>query len=153
MSYSDITYITGKGVISELSLANLADKVNKPGVITDPLTIANIEGAIARADGLIDSYLRAVYSGDLPLASPPETVSNASAEIAVYLLWESTNVSHDDNPRAEAYDRAMEWLRNLAKGVVVLDLPTGETNPTAGCASNGRYSDRQFSPDTLRGKF
>ena len=151
--YSDITYITSQGVISEQSLANLADKVNKPGDIADALTIANIEGAIARADSLIDSYLRAVYSGDLPLTSPPETVRNVSAEIAVYYLWESTNVSHDDNPRADAYDRSLSWLRDLAKGLVVLDLPGGETNPVSGCASNGRYEDRTFSPATLKGWF
>ena len=151
--YSDITYITSQGVAGEQSLANLADKVNKPGDITDAATIANIEGAIARADGVIDSYLRAVYSGDLPLASPPETVRNVSAEIAVYYLWESTNVSHDDNPRASAYDDALRWLRDIAAGKAVLDLPGGETNPAAGCESNGRYADRQFSPVTLRGRF
>lgn len=148
--YSDIAYITGKGVVSEQSLANLADKVNKPGDIDDALTIANIEGAVARADGLIDSYLRAVYSGDLPLASPPETVRDASAEIAVYLLWQSTSVSHEDNPLAEAYDRWMRWLRDLAKGVAVLDLPSGETNPSSGCGFNKTYEDRRFKPETLR---
>jgi hypothetical protein len=50
----------------------------------------------------------------------------------------------------------MRWLENLAKGIVVLDLDdtgSGDTNASAGAYNPRKYSDRKFSPDTLRGRF
>ncbi|MDQ3024850.1 MAG: DUF1320 domain-containing protein [bacterium] len=94
------------------TLAGLGDKVNRPGDLEDSATIANINGAIQRADELIDSYIRGVYNGVLPLASVPGVIRGASAEIAGYLLWQSTNVP-DDKAR---------WRRNTTRG-------------SAGCAS------------------
>ncbi len=115
--------------------------------------IANIEGAIARADDLIDSYLRGIYDGVLPLASPPQSVIAASAEIAVFLLWQSTSCPEDENPLLGAYKRHMQWLRDVSSGKAVLDLTGGQTNPNASASYKGDYADRQFSPATLRGWF
>jgi len=143
------------GVTDSQTLANLADKVNAPGVITDAACIANIEGAIARADSLIDSYLRGIYSGDLPLTSPPEEIQTASAEIAVFLLWLSTSRPDEDNPWLGAYKRQMQFLRDVASGRAVLDLEGGDTNPVMSCGYNEdcTYDKRQFSPGTMRGRF
>jgi phage gp36-like protein len=152
MAYSDIAYITTQGVTSSTSLANLADKVNKPGVIAAAATIANIVGAIARADDIIDSYIRGVYDGVLPLVTPPETVRTASAEIAVYLLWQSVGVDEDVNPWTDRFKYWVDFFTKVAKGVIVLDLPSGKTNPASSCNYNREYADREFSPDTMKGR-
>jgi phage gp36-like protein len=151
--YSDIDFITTQGVLSEESLAGLADKVNTPGDIAAPATIANIEGAITRADEWIDSYLRAVYDGTLPLASPPGVIRTASAEVACYLLWQSTSCPHDENPLRGRYEHWERWLKDLARGTVVLGLDSGDTNTSFATGYSRTYADRRFSPDTLKGVF
>lgn len=152
--YSDIEFITTQGVASVKTLADLADKVNKPGNIADPLTIGNIEGAIKRADDQIDSFLRAVFSGTLPLADPPVVLRSASAEIAVYLLWQSTSCPEEENPLGARNKYWLRWLEDLAKGIVVLDLGAGgETNTSFNAHNPRQYSDRKFSPETLGGRF
>ena len=147
--YSDSTYITSNGVIGEPTLAGLADKVNSPGSIAAQATIDNINGAIQRADALIDSYIRSVYNGVLPLATVPETIKSASAEIAGYLLWQSTNVPHEENPLADKYDAWLKWLTQLAKGIVVLDLGDYETDRPTLTRTGRTYADRQFTPEKL----
>ena len=153
MAYSNIAYILSLGVTSEEVLAGLADKVNDPADINAPAAISNVEGCISRADALIDSALRTIHSGPFPLASPPMEVQTCSAEMALYLLWASTEIPHDENPRAEMWDFYNKWLSDIARGLKTLDLGGAPTNTPTVTRTRKTYADREFSPDTLRGRF
>jgi phage gp36-like protein len=154
--YSSIEFITTQGTVSVKTLADLADKVNKPGNIDAQKTVDFIHGAIAGADDLINTYLRAVYSGPLPLVNPPTVIRRASAEMTLYTLWQSLNKKDEDNPFADRNKFWLRWLSDIAVGKAVLELnePGGGRTDSGASAYNPRsYSDRVFSPERLRGRY
>lgn len=152
-AYSDKDYLTDQGVIGETTLANLADKVNKPGQIAAAATLANIAGAIDSADRLIDTYLRRIYDGTLPLTTVPDVIARCSAELACYYLWQSANYADDVNPMADAESRQIGWLRDLSKGLVVLDLEDDSRVPDLGSVSGTNAADREYTPNILKRTF
>ena len=154
MAYCDKDYLVNNGLIGEQALADLADFINSPGVITADATLANIAGAIAQADAEIDSYLRPVFSGDLPLTVPPQEIKSASAVLALYNLWAAKDRVSEvlENRRRTT----ILWLRDVARGVVALQLDDddgGTQVPSSGIVTNKTADDRKFKVSDMWGRF
>lgn len=100
---------------SEDELLRLSDR-ERMGVVNPSV----INEAIAFADDLIDGYLREKVA--LPLTQVPRQLAGLAADIARYRLYQ-------DQPTdlvVQRYEIALSWLKDVAKGFVVLD--TGTSN-------------------------
>ena len=94
MAYIAYTYLYGSGLITQENLANLVDKTNDPGQLDAP-ALAIIAEAIAAVDSVVDSHISVVYSGALPLTSPPNSVKRCVAIGTLYQLWQGQQVPHE----------------------------------------------------------
>lgn len=122
-------------------LIQLTDRAEPPAGAVDGQVVAR---ALADADALIDSYLAARY--DLPLATPPALLVGLACDVARYQLY-------DDAAPEEVrrrYEDALARLKQLATGVMVLDVGGQEAPPRPSTMVLGS-APRTFSRDTLRG--
>lgn len=149
MAYCDVAYL--QTVIDPQVLADIADHVNRPGNIADATTLANIDAAIKRADELIDSHLRTVYSGTLPTTTVPDVIQSCSADLTISYLWDGkTTIPEEWKEKREKW---LKWLRDLAKGLVTVDLPGEASVGVHGVGYNKDYDDREFSPEEISKSF
>ena len=98
----------------EREIVELTDRTGSG--IADAAVIA---AAIARASDEIDGYCRARYAVPLP---PSEQIKGVCCDLARYYLWDD---AVDERVQA-AYDHAIEWLRRVAAGEIVLEAPTAD---------------------------
>lgn len=120
----------------EQELLQLTDKADPPaGAIND--TVLN--GALADADGVIDSHLVARYT--LPLASVPKILKRYACDIARYFLWEDSA----SEPVVRAYKDAIKFLEAVAKGAASLGID-GANQPVATDGGSVSFNDsrREF---------
>lgn len=123
-------------------LIQLSDRGDAPVTQIDT---AMITRAIADADALIDGYLKPVYQ--LPLSSVPAVITSLSLRIAIYNAH--ANVASEKITRD--YDNALRTLREIASGVVKLDVDG--VDPAASGASEVRTNEpeRPLSAGTMKG--
>lgn len=93
-------------------------------------------------DDLIDGYLRAANTPDLPLATVPAMITGIAADIQRFKLWKD-RASEEVRKR---YEDAIKRLGEIARGVIVLDLETPAT-PTGDVGYTERT--RTFSDTTM----
>ncbi|MBZ0251558.1 MAG: DUF1320 domain-containing protein [Burkholderiales bacterium] len=97
----------------EAEIRQLTDRRDPPaGAIDDTV----LDGALADADGMVDSYLAGRYQ--LPLASVPKILKRYACDIARYFLWKD---NAGDTVR-RAYEDAEKFLKAVAAGTVALGL-------------------------------
>lgn len=153
MAYSDAAYIVSSGTMSEADLAGLFASADDTTPTLAEVSAA-IAGAIAPGDAFIDSCLRRVYSGTLPLASPPEEIKKASAILLAYEGWSRRITDPDENPFRARWKQQTDWLKGIAQGLYALDLSAeaGGTSPVPSRASNRGLSasDRTMTPVLLK---
>jgi phage gp36-like protein len=82
-----------------------------------------IEAALAGASSTADSYL----AKWLPLPEVPLALRECVLAIATYRL--ANNMETDDQRRR--YEDAIQWLRDVAKGVASLGIPPAVEDPSA----------------------
>lgn len=85
--------------------------------------------AIQRADSQIDMYLRAAYT--VPVAEPDALLKDWSSSIAAYLtvLVQANGADiNQDDPIRLRYSRALDALKAVAAGQLVLPYPTDEAS-------------------------
>jgi len=75
---------------------------------------------LADATGVCDSYIGTRYT--VPLTSPDGAVKSACTRIAVYFLHLRRSWTVSDTVK-DAYDDAIAWLKDVAKGIAVLPIP------------------------------
>ncbi len=106
---------------------------------------AVVAAAIADADALIESYLRARYA--VPFNPVPETVRSISASVAVYfLLTRRSEIVPAEHLRR--YEAVVRLLDRLARGEVALDaVQTEASSHLPQSSANGE--DRVFDAESL----
>ena len=119
MSY--ITQAELQDFIPEAELIQLTDDAALGAVDT-----GKIDAAIAAAGSIIDSYAGAVYA--LPLQASVR-VKELARDLTIWHLEKRRRQIREDTQTA--YDAAMAFLKDLARGNAVLDQPSGEPAQTA----------------------
>jgi phage gp36-like protein len=104
-----------------------------------------LEDCISRADAQIDTYLRSVYI--VPVAAPDVSLRDWSSAIAAYLAV-LVQANGDDiektDPIQLRYDRALNDLRMVAAGTLVLPYPLETTDDAQDVAVVNRYEGDLF---------
>lgn len=103
-------------MFGEQEILQLTDRDRSQGAVVDVV----LDRAMATAESEANSYLGAVYT--LPLPSVPEALRSFVGDITRYYLY-------DEQPTEQVqkrYDRAISWLRDVAKGLVKLGFPTSD---------------------------
>jgi phage gp36-like protein len=144
-----VTYCTKQDLIDrfgERELIQLTDRTNTPVSTVDDVVVNR---ALGDATSLIDGYVGKVYT--LPLATVPDILAKLSADVArFYLHGKGVDKDH---PVRVAYNDAVAYLVNVAKGLVQLvDIGSGETPPAAGGGQVQVIAPaKTFSRDSLKG--
>lgn len=114
-------------------ILQLADR-DQDGVIDDGVVAA----ALARADSVIDGYLGGRYA--LPLATPyPPVIVATACDLARYWLYDNAATERV----REGFEDAINWLKDVAAGKVLLQLPAARSNVAIG-SPDGSAPDRTF---------
>lgn len=118
MSYC--TYNDLLNAFGENEIVQLSDR-DRDGLPDDGV----IEEAIQFADSHIDGYLREQYT--VPLANPPRNLVGMACDFARYRLYQ-------DQPTElvqARYDVGCFWLKDVARGLVQLDVVDPSVAPIA----------------------
>lgn len=116
MAYATQSDLVDK--FGELELIQLTD-FDTPAA--GGIVASRVDAALARASGVVDSYLAARYQ--LPLAEVPPAIQGAVLDLARFYLFRDA-VPEDVG---QAADRALRYLRDLADGRAALALAAGGT--------------------------
>lgn len=79
-----------------------------------------IESAIGSGDAVIDGYLATRYL--TPLTTVPELIRTISVDLALFFLYRRRMRSNMPESITKSYDKALVMLKDIAKGVVSLDV-------------------------------
>jgi len=102
---------------------------------------AVVTRAIADADEEIDSYAGVRYS--LPFSTTPNRVRTLSVDIAIYNLYSRRRGAPED--RKARYERVIQFLKDVATGKAVLDVPDPANDTDDGVETSSVKTDRVFS--------
>lgn len=139
--YATVQDMTAR--FGDAEMRNLTDRT-QPRAGAIQAAVADV--ALREASSEADSYLAARYA--VPLLAPyPERLVGAVCDIARFSLW--TEAREDVVLRAEA---ARAWLKDVAKGLVALGVPSAQAEPAGATSSDGvAFSApcRPFATDNL----
>lgn len=140
-----MTYASTQNLVDRAGTAMLTELTDRDVPLTGAVVEAVAADALVNADAVIDGYLKGRYA--LPLASTPPLVRDLAVSIALYKLHRNI-VS--DKVRAD-YEDALRQLREIANGIVRLDVAGVE--PAGSGATGVRVNDRprDMTPDNLKG--
>lgn len=141
-----MSYCTQQDLVDrfgQAELVQLTDRTNKPATTIDADVVTR---AIDDAASLVDGYLKKAYA--LPLSTVPGILTKISADIARYFL--NGRAAEKGSPVDIAYRDALNWLANVANGVVILD--SAGIAPAGSGASEVRTNEpeRVFTADTMQ---
>lgn len=142
-----MSYATQQDLVDrfgEEELVQLTDRDNAPATTIDATVVGK---ALGDADALIDSYVGKQYA--LPLASAPPILTRYAADIARFYLFGER--ADKDHPVRGAFDLALTWLKDVARGLVKLDDGTGsEASAEGGGQVRFDVAERVNSRDSLK---
>ena len=121
--------------ISEDELIGLTDD-ESAGIVND----ARVTAAIAKADGIIDSYCGQVEA--VPFVTVPAIIKQHSITIAIYFLYSRRGVAPEI--RRKNYEDAVAHLKDISNGKASLP-PITEDEATEGIESSRTEDDKIFS--------
>jgi phage gp36-like protein len=142
-----MAYATQQDLIDrfgERELVQLTDRVNKPATTIDDVVV---DRAIGDAEALADGYLAKAYA--LPLVAVPLVLTKVTCDVARYYLH--GKAAEKDGPVLRAYAEATAWLRDVSRGLVVLDVGGEAAAPVGGGAVRTSGPERVFTRDSLCG--
>lgn len=111
-----------------------------------PAYNAAIDEALTWASGRIDSYAGARYK--LPLQTS-EQVEKLTVDLAAYFLEQKQGTIRDGEQKA--YDDAIAFLKDLARGLATLDQPSGEDPQQTSADVLQDEDPKIFSDENLSG--
>jgi phage gp36-like protein len=141
-----MSYVTKQGLVErfgEVELVQLTDRTNIPVSTIDDAVVGR---AIADASAFADGYISKAIA--LPLAVAPPALGKAVADIARYYLHGSS--ADKDSQVTRAYNEAVSFLRDVAKGVVQLGDGITTPAPAGGGQVRASAPARVFTRDSLR---
>ncbi len=110
------SYATTSDMLARFDEAELIQLTDDEA--TGSLNVARLTRSLDQADNLIDASVGAFYKRiDASLPVPP-LLTDLACEIAHFKLYRRANAPEGV---AKAYDKAVQTLRDLAKGVMKLD--------------------------------
>lgn len=123
-------------------LVDLTDRATPPSGAIDADVVTR---ALDDTNALIDGYLKGRYL--LPLATTPPLLTDLAQQIAIYKLHKqmvSDKIQRD-------YDGAIATLKQIANGIVRLDVAGVE--PAASGSQGVQFNDRDrdMTPDNMTG--
>ncbi len=127
----------------QTELVQLTDRTNRPATTIDETVVGR---ALSDADELIDGYVAKLYA--LPLSSVPPRLTKIACDIARYYLH--GKAAEKDDPVWRAYNDAITWLKDVAKGLVVLEADGVAPEQSGGGEVQITTPDRVFTRDSLR---
>lgn len=140
-----MTYATQSDLVARFGLPELillTDRADPPAGSIDATVVA---AALADAEAVIDGYLAERYS--LPLASVPAMLVGIACDLARFRLHtaEATDAVKERN------DQATGTLRDIARGLVTLQVAGAAPVETPDAGPVVAASERVFTAATLRG--
>lgn len=133
-------YATQTDLEDAFGVAEIVQLADRDGdTVADAAFVAAV---LARADSLIDGYLSGRYA--LPIDPIPVVLTATACDLARYWLYDD---AAPDRIRS-AYEDAIAWLKDVASGKVLLQLPAAAVGVSAG-SPDWSAPERQFSADTL----
>lgn len=140
MAYCTLAQLTER--YSERMLVDLSNR--EDAVATEP-DVALFDRVIADAGALIDGYLKRRYA--LPLAATPDLVRDLALRISIHYAH-----AHVAAPKIkEDYEQALKTLRDIAAGLIVLDIEGGEPAPSGASEVRTNEPERPLSAATMKG--
>lgn len=124
-------------------LVQLTDRTNKPASTIDESVVAR---ALTDAEATINGYVARRYQ--LPLSSVPEALTKKACDIARYYLH--GKAADKDSQVYLAHKEAIDWLKNVASGLVVIDAAGIVPAAAGGGAIRANPSGRVFTRQSLR---
>ena len=124
-------------------LIELTDRTNTPVSTIDPVPV---DRALSDATALIDSYLGKLYR--LPLSSVPAALPKAVCDVARYYLH--GKAAPKDGPVERAYNEAVNWLKDVSKGLVGLDAEGVAPVQAGGGSVKASAPGRVFTRESMR---
>ena len=141
MAYCTIEDIQGR--ITEDDLIRMTDEFGTGLPDTD-----KIADAIAEAEAEVDSYCAKRHT--VPFAPPvPAMIVKVCKDIAVYNVYALKNAAHEDI--SDRYEKAVSYLKDVAKGIVDLTGPAAPEIDDGGPAASKSSDSRIFSMDSMEG--
>lgn len=140
-----MAYCTLQELTDRYSARMLLDLSDRGEAAAEEIDAALIDRAIRDADALIDGYLAVRYA--LPLASVPRLVTDLSLRISIY--YAHAHVAAD-KIKAD-YEAALKTLRDIAGGLIRLDLDGAEPPPSGASEVRTNEPQRPFSAATMKG--
>jgi phage gp36-like protein len=142
-----VTYATQQDLVDRFGateLKQLTDRTNTPPTTIDDTVVTRaLDDATAMADG----YLGKQYT--LPLSVTPERLTKVVADVARYYLHGKR--AEKDGPVARGHDEALAWLKDVARGLVLLDAEGVAPAQSGGGSVKAKPADRVFTRESLRG--
>ena len=140
MTYATLDQLQDR--YGERMLIQLTDRATPPaGAIDTDVT----DRALADAGALIDGYLKGRYR--LPLASVPPLVTDLALKVAIYNLHGAVVAEKV----ARDYQDALKLLREIAAGIVRLDVEGAEPEASGSSGVRTNEPERPLSNAAMKG--
>ncbi|KXF92091.1 gp436 family protein [Phaeobacter inhibens] len=140
-----MAYTTAGELTNRYGLSLLVSLTDRGEIATGQVDQGIVARAVDDADAEIDGYLKGRYR--LPLSTTPPLVAALSRQISIW------NLHTFDAPEKieQDYKNAIAKLKDIAKGVIVLDVAGIE--PQSSGSSGVMVTDRErpLSADSLKG--
>ena len=137
-------YCTQADLIARFGEEELLTNADRDG--DQEIDAAVVTAAIEAASSIIDSYIGARYA--LPLPTVPATLKSICEDLARHALYtvEPMKIVVDNR------DAAIARLKDISKGVAILDVPAPAPAEASGVVDRIRYEpgDRRVSRAELR---
>lgn len=136
-----------KSTMPEKELINLTNDKIAPDSSVDTSILKQV---LSLTDEIINGYIRSRYK--LPLSSPSPLIKSIAVDIAIYRLYSRRPGKMTETVKTN-YDRAIDLLKEIQKGLITLSLEQkpGEQTliNTTSAKCNKTRCDRVFSKENL----
>jgi phage gp36-like protein len=114
-----MAYATPEDLVARFGEQEMVRLTTPAGQDLDGVVAETAERALADASAMIDSYVRRRYR--TPIDVTPAEISRVCLDIARYDLSTGDGKLPSEETK-DRYKQAMDWLRDIAVGKVVLEL-------------------------------